>query len=102
MEVALAILILCLLVLAVTMRVGGAVLLFVSLFLAIVLIITMLVRFSELGLRRRRLESPNGSAGGANPDDNGAGRARACPNPHCGQVNEERARFCARCGEPLR
>ena len=102
MEVALAILILCLLVLAVTMRVGGAILLFIFLFLAILLLLTLLVRFAEWVLRRRRLESPNGSAGGANPDDNGAGRARVCPNPHCGQVNEERARFCARCGESLR
>ena len=102
MEVALVILILCLLVLAITMRVGGAILLSVFLFLAILLLLTLLVRLAERVLHRRRLESPNGSGWGTNPDGSDISPARACPNPHCGQVNEERARFCARCGEPLR
>ena len=100
MGVALAILIICLLVLAVGLHVAGMVLRFVVFLFAIVLGVTMVVRWAQWATGRRR-----GKPGGGNTFGAGAERIagdRVCPNPHCRRINESRARFCAQCGISLR
>ena len=100
MGVALAILIVCLLALAVGLHVAGMILRFVVFLFAIVLGITMVVRWAERATERRRGKPGGGNTFGAGAEE--IGGARACPNPHCRRINEGRARFCAQCGISLR
>ena len=101
MSTGLVILIICLLVLGVALRIGGVVLSVLFLCLAGWLVITMLVRFAAWVVGEEEAALPPGQAFDPDRDAGGMGETRVCPDPHCGRVNEARARFCGQCGRLL-
>ncbi len=90
MNAPLAILIICLLVLAAGMRIGGVILLLAFVFVVILLAATVVARLT------RSLMGPENQPARRREDK------RVCPDPRCGWVNEARSRFCAQCGRRLR
>ena len=101
MGLALAILVICLVVLATGLHIGGAFLGLLVLLMAFALIVTLLGRFVRWALGRRVMELEDRWESGGDPGSGGMEEKRVCPDPHCGRVNEGRARFCAQCGKPL-
>jgi hypothetical protein len=79
----------------------GVVLVFFFVLAAPWLAVVLVVRLVQWVSGKGGVETEELGMLGSDPDVGDTTGSRTCRDPHCGKVNDGRARFCAQCGRPL-
>lgn len=102
MSLVIPIVLLCFVFMVIGLHLPRAFLFFCFLLAAPWVVVVCLIRLAQWvsGGRSTETDGRHGVAGPA-PDAGQTRETLTCPDPHCGRVNDGRARFCAQCGRPL-